>query len=233
MGQPRAPIRRQPRAPSAIEVADVDSGPDFEGADRHSARVRVLRWALPTIVVVGAVGYFLGSGAPSVDLPIDFENVVVDGAGVIIERPQLSGHQAGGEFYELIADRAIQRNDNPNYLLLEGVSAQYELPSGETAFFTAPFGEYDSATTLMLLSGGVTMSIGDGVDIRLESVSVDVPNALIFSDQPFELEAGNLLVRGNSLEFTETDMRIVGGVETVFAPDGATAALPRIGTAVP
>lgn len=233
MSQPRAPIRRPPRAPSAIEVANVDFGPDFESADRHSGRVRMLRWALPTIAVVGVVGYFLASGSPSVDLPIDFDNVVVDGAGVIIERPRLTGYQAGGEFYELVADRAIQRNDNPNYLLLEGVSAQYELPSGEIAFFAAPFGEYDSATTLMLLSGGATMSIGDGVNIRLESVSVDVPNTLIFSDQPFELEAGNLVVRGNGLEFTETDMRIIGGVETVFAPNGATVALPRIGITVP
>lgn len=221
--------RRPPRDASHIRTADIGVAPDFDRADRHSRRVRFLRWALPLVIVVAVGGYFAMTSIPRIDLPIDFESVVIDGEGVAIERPELSGHQETGEFYSLTAERAIQRSGTPNRLALEQVEAVYDLPSGTTARFSAPAGDYNSRTTLMSLSGGVTMSMGEGVNLRLAEVTVDIPNGSIVSPFAFELEAGNLLLEGNRLEITNEDLRVSGGVHTVIGAEGSTSALPRIG----
>ena len=210
-------------------MADVGVAPDFDGAERHSGRVRFLRWALPVVIVAGLAAYYLTSRLPSVNLPIDFDNIVVDDGGIIIERPRLTNYQAGGEAYEVAADRAIQTTDDPESLRLEGVTARYELPSGGIAEFAAPMGEYNTATSLLTLRGRVTMSIGEGVEIQLEAVTVDVPNGLIASDGPFQLQAGNLAMRGDHLALSQSSMRITGRVETMFATTGPSAVLPRIG----
>lgn len=229
MNQHGTPVRRAPRAASRITTADIEAGPDFARTERHTGRVRLLRWLLPVVVVVGVAGYLLSVSLPEIDLPIDFESVSVNTEGIVIEQPELSDYQAGGEPYSLSAARAIQRHDNPNELILEEVVAEYVLESGARAQFYAPAGEYNSDTTMMALSGGVRMSIDDSVRFNLESVLVDVPNGIISTEQPFALEAGNLTLSGNSLTITETDITIIGDVRTLIGADGVTAPLPILG----
>lgn len=227
MNQYRAPTRREPRAASRIEVADVGVAPDFERAKRHSRRVRFLRWVIPVVIVVAVAGYFLSANLPGRDLPIDFDNIVVTGEGIVVDHPRLTRFEVG-QSYEVVAERAIQPLDDPNQLRLEGVTATYAFPGGDIAHFEAPAGAYDGARQVVTLSGGVTMSIGENVQLQLETVTVDVPNNTIATDRPFELTAGNMAVRGTQLMLTPETMRIAGAA-TVFAADGTTAPLPRIG----
>ncbi len=231
MSQYRAPIRREPRAASRIEVADVGVAPDYAHAARHSRRVRLLRRVIPVVIVVAVGGYFLSANLPGRDLPIDFDNIVVTGEGIVVDHPRLTRFEVG-QSYEVVAERAIQPLDDPNQLHLEGVTATYEFPGGDVARFEAPAGEYNGATQVVTLSGGVTMSIGENVHLNLEVVTVDVPNNTIATDQPFDLMAGNMAVHGTQLAFTTDSMR-VGGAHTVFTADGTTAPLPRIGAAAP
>ena len=131
-----------------------------------------------------------------------------------------------------MAERAIQPLDDPDRLHLEGVTATYAFPGGDVARFDAPAGEYDGTTQVVTLSGGVTMAIGEDVELHLETVTVDVPNSTITTDRPFDLIAGNFAVRGTQLELTQAAMRIAGA-ETEFAAGGTTAPLPRIGPIAP
>jgi lipopolysaccharide export system protein LptC len=231
MTQYRTPTRRPARATSRIEVADVGIAPDFDSAMRHSSRVRFLRWALPVVIVVGVGAYFLSANLPGANLPIDFDNVVVNGEGIVVNNPRVIRAEEG-QSYEVAAERAIQPTGNPNQLRLEGVTATYEFPGGDVAHFTAPAGEYDGDAQVVTLSGGVTMTIGENVQLQLETVTVDVSNNTITTDQPFELNAGNFTVRGTNLQMTPENMRIAGA-ETVFTADGTTAPLPRIGIIAP
>ncbi len=231
MTQYRTPTRRAARATSRIEVADIGVAPDFERARRHSSRVRFLRWVIPVVIVVGVGAYFVSANLPGTDLPVEFDNIVVNGEGIVVDHPRLTRFDVG-QSYEVVAERAIQPLDNPNQLRLEGVTATYEFPGGDAAHFEAPAGEYNSETQIVTLSGGVTMTIGDNVQLHLEAVTVDVPNNTITTDQPFILTAGNLEVRGTQLALTPDNMRI-DGAQTIFAADGTTAALPRIGNIAP
>ena len=216
------PIRREARSSSRIEVADIGVGADFAAAARHSKRVRILRVALPAIAVLAVAGYFLATRLQSaIDaIPIDFDDIEVTAEAVVIERPRLTGYQAGGEAYEVTAERAIHQNDNPDFLTLENVQAMIQLPGGATAWFAAPAGEYDTRASMMRLTGGLLMTIDTGIEATLDEITVDVANGVIRSARPFELEAANVTIRGNNLEMTPNSVRIGGRVETVFAMSG-------------
>lgn len=221
----RAPIRREARGDSRIEVAAASREPAFAAASRHSRRVRALRILVPAVAVGAvAVAFLAMRGGSETDLPVDFAAVRVDPEAIVIEQPRLTGYQQGGEAYELTADRGFQRADNQDFLALENVAATYELPGGATAFFTAPIGGYNSTTSFMTLSGGLTMRLDTGLEARLEELTVDVPNGLIASNRPFELVNGALTVRGNTLEMREDGVRVTGGVTTILRMDLAPAA---------
>lgn len=219
----RAPIRREGRAQSRIEVAAVSREPAFASAARHTRRVRALRVVLPVLALGAAATAFIAArSGTEVDLPMAFAELRVDPAAIVIEEPRLTGYQEGGEAYELTADRGFQRADAQDLLLLENVTATYELPGGATAFFTAPIGAYNALTSFMTLSGGLTMRLDTGLEARLEEITVDVPNGLISSNRPFELRNNNLTVRGNAIEMREEGILVTGGVTTIIRVEGAT-----------
>lgn len=221
----RAPIRREARGNSRIEVAGTTRQPAFKAATRHTQRVRVLRILVP-VLAVGAIAVFVIAtrSGETVEPTTAFDDIALDPEAIVIELPRLTGFQEGGEAYELTAERALQRPDDPNLLALEGVEATFELPGGATAFFAAPRGAYNSVTTFMTLSGGITMRLDTGLEGRLEEMTVDVPNGLLSTHRPFELSTGDLTVRGNALDMNETTIRITGGVSTILRTDGGVTA---------
>jgi lipopolysaccharide export system protein LptC len=228
MGDYRPVIQRQPRAASAIEVAGFGTSGDFARAARHSKRVRWLRWAIPIVIAAGIGGYYLATDGTS-GVAVDFGNVAFDEGGTVIAEPRVTAYQTGGQAYQLDAERAVQQTGNPDLLRLEGVDARYAMLNGETAEFTAPFGIYDAATSILILSGGVTMVLGSGVEGVMEELTVDVEAGTIASDHTFELTAGNLELTGGILELTPEGLFANGGVQTILATDGTLAPMPRIG----
>lgn len=222
-GPTRRPIRREERASGRIEVAPRSAAAGFPAAARHSRRVRFLRIAIPAAALVAVAAYVVltRSGTPIGTPEVNYDNVVFGGEATVIERPRLTGYQAGGEAYALEADRATQRNDDPDVLTLEGVRATFELPDGVNAAFTAPAGDYDQRTGTMRLSGGLTMTLDNGIDATMETIVVDVAAGTITTDRPFTLRADNVTIEGNTLDMTPERMTIGGGVHTVMTMEGA------------
>ena len=222
-----SPVQRQPRHASAIKVADMSMATGFAAAARHTRFVRLLRWAIPAVVAAGIAGYMLTSRAPS-GVTIDVGNAAFDEAGAVIAEPRLTAHQSEGEAYQLEARRAVQQGGNADQLRLEEVIARYATLGGGAAEFTAPVGEYNAATSLLSLSGGVTMMLGNGVEGRMEAATIDIGAGTIAADRSFELNAGNFILTGGALEMTPDGLTAGGGVQTILTPGGLTP-LPRLG----
>ena len=202
--------------------------PDFAAARRNSRRVRLLRFGLPALALAGVAVYAVSSGLGRLSaLPIDYDSMVVNADAIVIERPRLSGYQAGGEAYQLTAERATQRQGNTDQLMLEAVTATVQLPGGRNAQFAAPAGEYDTRAGVMVLRGGLTMTLDDGLEARFDEIAVDVANGTIRSATPFTLGAPSLELTGNALEMTRDEVVVTGGVRTVFGMGAPAAAAPR------
>ena len=95
----------------------------FRAARRHSRVVRILRVAIPVVVVVGLTGVFLVTYFNPLrmlaKLPIDVGNLVVSGTKVTMEKPHLSGFTSDARAYELSADAAKQDLTKPDMLELQ------------------------------------------------------------------------------------------------------------------
>src|SRR5262245_25213920 len=106
-------------------------GQKFKTARRHSFRVRLLRIALP-IVLVGIVGTVVGLSYfnPArllTRLPLDPGKVTISGTKVTMAAPRLAGFTNDQRAYELTARTASQDVTNPNFLELQDISAKVEL----------------------------------------------------------------------------------------------------------
>ncbi|MCC6736188.1 MAG: hypothetical protein IT534_08680 [Bauldia sp.] len=220
--EPRRPVRREERSSGRIEVAPRNAADGFPAAARHSRRVSILRIALPVLAVAAVAGFLVltRSGAPAGGPEANYDDIVFAGDATVIERPQLTGYQAGGEAYDVAADRATQRNNMPDILTLEGVRATFELPGGVVAAFTAPFGDYDTRAGRMLLAGGLTMTLDTGIDATMETLAVDVAAGTLRTDRPFVLRADGVLIEGNTLDMTPDRMTVGGGVHAVIDMGG-------------
>ena len=81
----------------------------FAGAARHSRMVRMLRIAVPVIVILAmtaivAVSIFNPFRMLLPKLPIDMENLVVSGTKITMESPHMSGYTPDRRPYEGLRD---------------------------------------------------------------------------------------------------------------------------------
>src|SRR5262245_29399187 len=89
-----------------------DSDRAFRAARRHSRLVRVLRIAIPAVVVVGlvivALLTYFNPLRMLAKLPINLNDLVVSGTKITMEQPRMSGFTHDGRAYELTAVAAAQ-----------------------------------------------------------------------------------------------------------------------------
>ncbi len=119
--------------------AEIDAR--YRAAQRHSARVRMLKILLPTISVLAVVG-FVGYFYVVPHLPANFGAATIDisNNAIVMQDPHVSGYLSGGRSYELKADRAEQSLANTKVVTLHNIGATIGMGKGETARIKPPPG---------------------------------------------------------------------------------------------
>lgn len=234
MNQPYRPLRREPAAATRIKVAPVGGERAFAAARRHTTQVRLLRFALPVLALVGATAYGAVTLTREALAPVEFAGIEVGPDSMVMQRPRMTGFQASGEPYRIEAARATQQNDLPGEVGLEDVVATFSLGNGENATVEAAQGLYDSEAATLTLSGGLSVTTEGGLVARLESAEVELDSGSVRSDAPVEIESAGRLIRGNRFEMRDggAELALAGGVsvtgaETASAPaPGARSGTP-------
>src|SRR5438128_3419812 len=101
----------------------------FAVAARHSRMVRVLRIAVPAIVLLAmaaivAVSVFNPFRMLLPKLPVDIGNLVVSGTKITMEAPHLTGFSADRRPYDMWAKSATQDLTDPDHVELETLRAK-------------------------------------------------------------------------------------------------------------
>src|SRR5262245_8581598 len=152
------------------------SGPrDLAGliraARRHSARVRLLRKAVPTLALGGLAVVVLAAWFNPLravqDLPVSIDNVVVSGTKITMEAPKLAGFTRDNRAYNLTADAAAQDFGNPTVLELSGIRARIEMQNKSTVNMTAVAGVYDTKSELLTLTQHIILISSEGYESHL------------------------------------------------------------------
>ncbi len=202
----------------------------FRRAARHSRRVRVLRIALPTsIVLILGVIFGLTFFDPFrilAKLPIDPGKVTISGTTVTMAAPRVAGFTRDQRAYDLTARAASQDITKPNLLTLQDLRAKVELQDRAQVEMTAASGVYDRNTEKLMLQDKILLSSSTGYEAKLTQAEVDTKTGNIASQNPIEVKLLNGTLNANrlSVENKGDVVRFDGGVTMVLKLDGTKTA---------
>ena len=198
-------------------------------ARRHSARVRLMRKAVPSVAIGGLTILILAAWFNPLraiqELPVKADNLVVSGTKITMEAPKLAGFTRDNRAYNLTADAAAQDFTNPTVLELSGIRARIEMQSKGTVDVTAVAGVYDTKSELLTLTQYVHIISSDGYEGHLTAATVDVRKGLIVSEQPVEVNLPNGKLNAKRMEVVDNGalMRFDGGIVLVLTGEPGSA----------
>jgi lipopolysaccharide export system protein LptC len=209
-----------------------DREPAFRRAARHSRRVRMLRVAVPVIIVLilgtTALVSWLDPLRVLARLPTDAGKLVISGTKITMEAPKLSGYTRDSRWYELTASSAAQDIAKPNIVELHEVRAKIEAEDKSTMHLSAVDGMFDRKAGVLTLGRDIRLTSTSGYEMRLQEAVVDTGTGEIVSDKPVEVLTQQGTLNANRLEVVRSGeiVRFLGGVIMNLAGDTATAGTP-------
>ncbi|MFL6839958.1 MAG: LPS export ABC transporter periplasmic protein LptC [Bradyrhizobium sp.] len=160
----------------------------FAAAARHSRMVRILRVAVPAVVILslaGIIGVSIFNPFRMLlpKLPVDMGNLVVSGTKITMESPHLSGYSTDQRPYELWAKAAIQDLTDPDHVELKTLRAKVLMEDRSTVTMDARTGLFDSKQQLLDLRKDIFLQSSTGYEAKLSQAYVDINKGTVTSDE--------------------------------------------------
>jgi lipopolysaccharide export system protein LptC len=209
----------------------------FAVAARHSRMVRVLRIAVPAVVLLAmaglvAISVFNPFRMLLPKLPVDIGNLVVSGTKITMESPHLSGFSTTDRRpYELWAKTAVQDLTDPDHLELNTLRAKVLMEDRTTTVtLDARTGLYDSKQGLLDLKKDIFLQSTSGYEAKLSQARVDMNKGLVTSEERVDVKLLNGTLAADRLRIVNSGevVRFEGNVvmNLVMDPPDAAAAEP-------
>lgn len=203
-GQPGQPTAGRPKAV-------------ISGARRHSRRVRILRVAVPAVLVLTFTGIVLANylnPARWLRVPTEFGTLVISGSKITMEAPRLAGFTKDQREYEVTATSASQDTKNPTIVEMKEISGRIDMEDKSRVTLTAVDGVYDTKADLLTLGQEIVIISTAGYQGRLIEAQVEIKKGRIVSEKPVQLKMPQGTLDANRMEVTETGavIRFEGGV---------------------
>ena len=220
---------------SSIQIPSYQAGMDlrFAAAARHSRLVRVLRVAVPGMVIL-AMAVVIGISLFNpfrilTKLPIDMGNLVVSGTKITMETPHLSGFSPDGRPYELWAKTATQDLTDPDHVELATLRAKVLMEDQSTMTMDARTGVFNSKTQLLKLYKDIFLQSSTGYEARMTQAVIDIAKGTVASEEQVDVKLLNGTLVGQRLRITEHGelVRFEGGVVMNLVMDPPTPATPE------
>jgi lipopolysaccharide export system protein LptC len=207
-----------------------DSARAFRAARRHSRLVRIMRIAIPLLLVLGITGIslitYFNPLRMLAKLPIDIGQLVVSGTKITMEKPHLSGFTRDERAYELTADSAKQDLTKPDLIELRNIHAKVQMQDKSTLEISAANGVYDSKAEILNLDQSITLSSTTGYRSQLSEATIDIHKGNVVSQQPVAVQMLQGTLNAKRLEIVDSGglVRFDGGVDmTLMLSDAAGA----------
>jgi lipopolysaccharide export system protein LptC len=216
------------RAPGPAAVR-VNVERTVRSAGRHSRMVRVLRVAIPLVVVFGFGGYLLFSYINPLrvleKLPDVSGTLAVQGSKITMEAPRIAGITRDKRSYELTAETAIQDIAKPDVVELLNLRAKMEMQEADVVVITAKSGTYNTKGDNVILREHIVVTSGQGYNAKLREAVVDMKKGHVVSSQPVEIKMPAGLLTANGMEVTDSGevVRFTGGVVLNIVPEKVEA----------
>lgn len=172
----------------------------FGHAQRHSRRVRALKFVLPLTAGVAALAFPVYSylvTPPSVAVQAD-ETAFSDGK-LVMSNPKLAGYTKENMPYSMNAARAVQDAANENVIGLEGINAKLPIDAATSATVKAANGTYDRTANTLELSKDIVVTTSDGMTMKLQSVFLDMGKGTMKTGDPVDIMRQGSHIRSDTM----------------------------------
>jgi len=223
------PTRRGGRDPHAWQAGRARDLPrSLRKANRHSRRVRFLRLAIPSAVLLAIVAGLVNWLNPTrilAKLPNSSGKLAVSGTKIMMEAPRLTGFTRDGRGYEMIAQNAVQDILKPDILELTSIHGKMDQADKSAIDLTAVSGVYDRSTEMLALNQYIVVNSSSGYEVHLTEALVDVRKNYMVSNKPVEVQLTDGVITANRMEITEDGnvINFEGAVHMTLNPKSESA----------
>jgi lipopolysaccharide export system protein LptC len=197
----------------------------FGAAERHSRRVRLLKFALPALALIGVAIFWGTARIIPGDLAslVEVSGIDVESNSVVMQQPHISGFEGTRRAYEVKADTAVQSLDDPKVVTFNAIDGRFGLDEAGEAVLDATKGIYDGNTHTLTLTDGIDVETDTGYSATLQGAAIDLAKGTLVSDQPLELRTGEGSIQAGGVSVAERGKRVIftNGVKVIFLPKGA------------
>ncbi|RTL53884.1 MAG: LPS export ABC transporter periplasmic protein LptC [Bradyrhizobiaceae bacterium] len=189
---------------------------------RHSRRVRLLRKAVPAVVVVSLLVILLASIFNPfrffVKLPLDMGQLSMSGTTITMDSPHLAGFTPDQRPYELWARAATQDVTKPSIVELQDMRAKIQMEDKSGLTLDARVGRFDTKSQVLTLRDDILLQSSTGYEARLTQADVDMANGTVSSDNPVAVKLLDGTLDAQNLRITENGelVRFDGGVTMIL-----------------
>ncbi len=183
----------------------------FGRAQRHSRRVRALKFVLPVTAAVIALAFPIYSylvTPPAISVKAD-DTAFADGK-LVMANPQLACVTKDNLPYAMSAARAIQDVASENVIGLEGINAKLPVDPATSAVVKAAHGTYNRDANTLELSKDIVVTTSDGMVMKLQSAFLDMGKGTMKTGDPVDITSKGSRIQSDTMSATD------GGKTLVF-----------------
>lgn len=174
-------VGEETAAPSSRAIA-------FGRAQRHSRRVRLLKFVLPVaagLIALAFPTYSYLVAPAAVDVAAD--GAVLSDGKLVMANPKLNGFTKQNLPYSMTATRAIQDVTKQGVVELEGIDAKLPVSAEISAEVEATRGFYDRDSNTLDLEQDITVTTTDGMVAKLKSAFLDIGKGTMKTEDPVDI----------------------------------------------
>jgi lipopolysaccharide export system protein LptC len=203
----------EPTNAEAVLASPADGrtrGDAFDRAQRHSRRVRVLKFAVPVAAALIAVAFPVYSYlAAPVAVKVQAEGTAFSNGKLVMANPKLNGFTKQKQPYSMTALRAIQDVSTQGIIELEGIDAKVPIAPDNVAAVKASHGTYDRDGNTMNLTSDVTITTTDGMQAKFKSVFLDMGKGTMKTGDPVDVSRGGSRITADTMSVQDNGKVLV------------------------
>lgn len=212
-----------PKSPQRL--AALNAHADTQNSHSHSFIVRKLRWLLP-IMAMGIVLVLLIWPRLQTELenirfkvaPIDEKVLELAATETRLIAADFSSVDTKGRPYRLLADHAIQKNDNPDFIELDSPKATLQTSPTESLNLQSRTGLMNQSTSNLILNDDVTLTRTDGTTLTTQNLNLNLETHDAQTDQP-------VTIRGPQFDLDATALNTTNSATLITFQGPATLVL--------
>jgi len=185
-------------------------GDAFDRAQRHSRRVRVMKFAVPLLAAGIAVAFPVYSYlAAPINISIQADGTAFADGKLVMANPKLNGFTKQKLPYSLTAIRATQDVGKQGIIDLEGINAKLPVATDNVVSVNAAHGIYDRDANTMDLTDDVVVTTSDGMEAKFKSVFLDMGKGSMKTGDAVDVSRNGSRITAGSMSVEENGKVVV------------------------